>query len=136
MPETPQPVNQIYTKTTNSYIPIYDLHLIAGTVIDKNKTKGLVTVLTPTGVVNVKVYKNQFAGYDKQISEPKPEGGKRVIEKSWFTRGNLLMFQGIRRENDFILKKYKSSVYPVITKINIDNDGHVQYIYERAEVSE
>ncbi|MBO7421922.1 MAG: hypothetical protein J6T99_00860, partial [Oscillospiraceae bacterium] len=50
---------------------IYKISRIAGTVVDKNKDKGQVILLTPDGVVTVKVWKNQFAEMDKQITTSK-----------------------------------------------------------------
>ena len=80
---------------------------------------------TPDGVVNVKIWKNQFAKYDKQISEVGADGKKHVMEKSWFQRGNLLYIQGIRRGDSFIPKTYKGSLHRIpimkITKIDGKN---------------
>ena len=113
-------------------VKVYKLHHIIGTVINKDKLKNTVTLLTPTGVVNVKIYKNQFAIYDKQISEKDNDGTKHVLEKSWFTRGSKLMVQGIRRGNDFIPKKHKKSIYPIISKIiGVDEYGKLMMQYER-----
>ena len=118
-------------------VRIYTLKRIIGTVIDKSKMKNTVTLLTPTGVVNVKVYKNQYAGFDKQLSERGADGKKHVKEKSWFSRGSLLMVQGIRRGQDFIPKKRKDSFYPVISKIiGIHDDGTLEFQTERAVVEE
>ena len=116
-------------------VNIYRIHRIIGTVIDKNKLKNSISLLTPTGVVQVKIYKNQYALYDKQISKKDEDGKKHVIEKSWFQRGSMLMIQGIRRGDTFIPRKKKSSVYPVIAKIiDITPTGDLTYQYERAEV--
>ena len=60
-------------------------------VIDKDKNKSTVTLLTTTGVVTVKVWKNQFAKWDKQISARGDDGKKHVLEKSFFQRGNKLI---------------------------------------------
>ena len=118
-------------------VRVYTLKRIIGTVIDKSKMKNTVTLLTPTGVVNVKVYKNQYAGFDKQLSERGADGKKHVKEKSWFSRGSLLMVQGIRRGQDFIPKKRKDSFYPVISKIiGIHDDGTLEFQTERAVVEE
>ena len=87
--------------------------------------------------MNVKIYKNQYAIYDKQLSQRGDDGKKHVIEKSWFSRGTKLMVQGIRRGNDFIPKKKKQSIYPIISKITeIDEYGNLTFQYERAEVEE
>ena len=118
-------------------VRVYSLKRIIGTVIDKSKMKNTVTLLTPTGVVNVKIYKNQYAGYDKQLSERGMDGKKHVKEKSWFSRGTLLMVQGIRRGQDFIPKKRKDSFYPIISKITgIHDDGTLEFQTERVAIEE
>ena len=135
LPEVPI-VEQSFQTKDGSTINIYRLSIIAGTVIARDKNKNMVTLLTQYGVVNVKVYKNQFAMFDKQISCVDDEGNKKVIEKSWFSRGNLLMIQGFRRGQNFVPKKYKSSIYPVISKITKVNENvSVELQYERIEVS-
>lgn len=136
LPKKAIPSRWINTKKGDQ-IPIYDLQLIAGTVIDKNKLKNTITLLTPSGVVLVKLYKEQFTQFDKQISRVGEDGKKHVIEKSWFTKGTLLLVQGIRRDDNFILKKYKSSYYPVITKIDsVDDKGAPALIFSRMEEEE
>lgn len=107
-------------------IVLYKIYRIAGTVIDKDKNKSTVVLLTPTGVVNVKIWKNQFAKWDKQIFEKDADGAKHVIEKSWFTRGNKLIITGIRRDDTFVPKKYKNTQYPLFEKIlSLDSRGFV-----------
>lgn len=118
-------------------VRVYRLRRIIGTVIDKSKMKNTVTLLTPSGVVNVKIYKNQYAGFDKQLSERGADGKKHVKEKSWFSRGTLLMIQGIKRGSDFIPKKRKDSFYPIISKIvGINEDGTLELQTERVEITE
>ena len=90
-------------------IKIFKLSKICGTCIAKDKTKGHVTLLTPTGVVTVKFRKEYFSMFDKQISERCVDGVKHVIEKSWFNRGSMIVVQGIRSGDTFIPKKYASS---------------------------
>ena len=120
---------------TGNEIKVFRLRHIIGTVINKNKVKNTVTLLTPTGVVNVKVYKTQFALFDKQISQKQPDGTKKITEKSWFSRGSLLMVQGIRRGDSFVPKKRKDSFYPVISKITkVNPDGTLEFQTERTEV--
>ena len=126
-----------FTGNNGQEVKVYKLHKIIGTVIDKDKMHNTVTLLTPTGVVLVKIYKNQFALYDKQLSQRGEDGKKHVIEASWFKRGNKLMVQGIRRGDNFIPKKMKKSIFPVISKIiNVSDDGELTFQYERAEVVE
>lgn len=106
-------------------IPIFKLHRIIGTVLDRDKAKKTVTLLTPTGVVTVKVY-GVFQQYDKQISERGADGKKHVIEKSAFSRGNKLIITGIREEDCFIAKVYKSTPYHRIEIIeDIDENGRL-----------
>jgi DNA polymerase-3 subunit alpha len=127
LPEEPIIENSFTTKTGQT-IMIYRLSTIIGTVIDKDKVRNTVTLLTPTGVVTVRIYKNQYAIYDKQISEKGEDGKKHVIEKSWFTKGTMLMVQGIRRGDNFIPKKKKNSLYPIISKItNVSEDGELTF---------
>ena len=130
-------IDYSFTGKDGNEIRVYKLRRIIGTVIDKNKIKNTVTLLTPSGVVNVKVYKNQYAGFDKQLSEKGADGRKHVVEPSWFKRGTLLMIQGIRRGADFIPKKCRDSFYPVISKIiDIHEDGTLEFQTERVEVNE
>ena len=118
-------------------VMVFKLNKIIGTVIDKNKLKNTISLLTPTGVVQVKIYKNQYALFDKQLSQKDNDGHKHVIEKSWFSRGTMLMIQGIRRGDNFIPKKRKNSRFPVISKItSIDKYGNLTFQYDRAKVEE
>ena len=59
-------------------IKIFKLSKICGTCIAKDKNKGTATLLTPTGVVNVKMRKEYFSLFDKQISELGADGHKHV----------------------------------------------------------
>lgn len=136
--ETPQIANEFRTREGDA-IRMYEISRICGTVIDKDKNKSTVTLLTPTmQVVNVKVWKNQYAKWDRQLSRKNPDGTKTVIEKSFFARGNKLIITGIRRDDDFIPKKYKSTTYPLFEKIEeIDADGFItKSSTERAEVED
>ena len=118
-------------------VKVYKLFKIIGTVIDKDKNRNTITLLTPTGVVNVKIYKNQYAIYDKQLSQKDENGRKKVLEKSWFSRGTKLMIQGIRNGDNFIPKKKKNSIYPIIAKIlNVREDGTLEFQYERLSTEE
>lgn len=108
--------------------PRFELTRICGTVLDKDKNKHTVTLLTPTGVVTIKFYKGQFGFYDKQISEVDDETSKKtVLEKSWFGRGNKLLVTGYRREDQFVPKKYMDSAYRHTLQLitNIDEEGNL-----------
>lgn len=128
-------IDKTFETKDGKQIDIYEVNRIAGTVIDKNKTKGIVTLLTPSGVVTVKVWKTQFPIWDKQISRRDEDGTKHVIEKSWFTRGTKLIITGIKRDDTFIPKKYKTTTHPLFEKVEeIDENGYiVKSVTERME---
>ena len=58
--------------------------------------------MTTDGVVLVRFRKEMFAAFDKQLSEKREDGTKKIVEKSWFNKGNKLMITGFRREDQFI----------------------------------
>ena len=136
--EEPQVERQFFTKD-GSEITMFEISRIAGTVIDKDKNKSEIILLTTNGVVTVKVWKNQYAKWDKQISERGEDGKKHVVEKSFFSKGTKLIITGIRRGDNFIPKKYKSTEYPLFEKIiSLSEDGStiIDFAIERAEVEE
>lgn len=128
-------IEKVITFKNGTKVPIFELWRIVGTVIDKNKLKNTVTLSTPFGVVEVKIYKAQFAKYDKQLSEKQPDGTKKIVEKSWFTRGNKLMFTGIRREANFVPKIYKSGnyQYPIQLIDEVLDNGDLKFKPMRGE---
>ena len=113
-------------------VPIFKLHRIAGTVLDRDKAKKTVQLLTPTGVVSVKIY-GAFEAYDKQISVKGPDGKKHVIEKSMFTRGNKIIVTGIRQEESFVAKVYKSTPWHRVEQIVDIKDNRLVIKTERAD---
>lgn len=120
-----------------SEITMYEINRIAGTIIDKDKNKSTITLLTTTGVVTVKVWKNQFAKWDKQISARDSGGKKHILEKSFFQRGTKIIITGIRRGDNFIPKKYKSTELPLFEKIEeIENGLITRSSTERLELEE
>ena len=126
LPEDPE-VDRSFVDKRGKIVNIFKLTKICGTCIAKNKDKGHVTLLTPEGVVTVKFRKEYFAMFDKQISELQPDGAKKVMEKSWFTRGSMIMVQGMRSGDMFISKKYASSGGHQLYKItSIDKDGDIK----------
>ena len=107
-----QPIIEGEFKRKGKTFPKYKLFKIIGTVLDKDKNRHMISLLTTNGVVNVKFYAGQYIHYSKNISEINQETGKKnTVEKAWFDRGNLLMISGIRRDDRFIPKKYVDSVY-------------------------
>lgn len=108
LPSVPE-VDRTFSAKDGKQIIMYKLYRIAGTVIDRDKAKSTVTLLTPRGVVTVKAY-GIFPQYDKQISKIGEDGKKKVIEKSMFSRGNKIIVVGMKRdEHTFFAKKYKST---------------------------
>ena len=130
LPQTPI-VDKTFKKG-NKIINMYKIFKICGTCIAKDKIKSSITLLTPTGVVEVKFRKEYFSLFDKQISQRQPNGTKKVMEKSWFNRGSMLMIQGIRNEDTFISKKYSSTPGHTLYKIDsIDDKGDIVLRSER-----
>ena len=95
----------------------------------------MVTLLTTDGVVTVKIFGDAFTHYDRQISEKGADGVKHVIEKSWLARGNKIIVTGIKRDENFICKKYKSTPHHLVELIeNIDENGYIQTRTERVSL--
>ena len=105
-------------------IPIYKLNRIIGTVLSKKDSRHMISLLTTDGVVSVKFSKDQYAKYKKQISQVQADGTKKIIEKSWFKRGTLLMLTGYRREDQFVVKTYANtgthSIYKITNVVGPD----------------
>ena len=134
LPEDPIVNYEFRSKETGQKIPLFKIVRIAGTVLDKDKNKKMVTLLTNDSVVTVKIFGDAFTHYDKQISEKRPDGTKKVIEKSWLSRGNKIIVTGIRREDNFIAKKYKNTPHHLVELItSIDDNGYIQTQKERIE---
>ena len=105
-------------------VPILKLFRICGTVLDRDKSKKTVTLLTTSGVVTVKIYGGVFAQYDKQISERGADGKKHVIEKSMFSRGNKIIVIGVRDGDAFRAKKYSRTPFHLVEQIvEVHDDG-------------
>ena len=115
LPEDPVVIG--FTKYKGLQYPKFQLDRIVGTVLDRDKNKHSVTILTPNGVVVLKFYGGQFSFYDKTISKDIGEADetgkvkKVILENGWFQRGNLIMVTGFRRGDIFKPKRYKNSIY-------------------------
>lgn len=123
-----EPVIESTRKWGERDVHIYKLSQIAGTVLGKNDTRHTITLSTPEGVVTVKYQGGQFSFYSKQVKK----GGK-VVDKSWFSRGNRLLVTGFRRGNQFVAKTYKHSISQHTTKLitDIEPSGDLYYRVER-----
>lgn len=108
-------------------VPKMVLHSIAGTVLVKDKKANIVVLSTPDGVIKVKIYKAQFAKYDKVTEDE--EGN--VIEDSFLDKGNHLLITGILRDEMFIPKVYKNTPQPPILKIVLDENNNFVGFNER-----
>lgn len=117
----------------NRDIPIYELVPIVGTVLGKNKTMGSLDLLTPEGeVILIKMNKEEFSNWDRQISETNADGSRTIIERSWFRRGNLLLVSGFRRGDQFIPKAYRNSnLQPLYLITDVSEDGELTLKSER-----
>ena len=113
-------------------IKLFKLHQICGTCIAKNKVKSTVTLLTTHGVVEVKFRKEYFSLFDKQISVRQPDGTKKIMEKSWFNRGNMIVVMGIRSGDNFIVKKYATTNGHQLYKIDqVINGNSIRLTHDR-----
>lgn len=112
-------------------IPKMKLYTIAGTVIDRDKVKGLVTVQTPDGVVNIKCYKDLYAIYAQNISEVDENGNKEIEEESFFEKGVHLLVTGIQRGATFTPKVYKNTGRKSIMRIIVDENGNFFELEEK-----
>ena len=129
LPSEPQ-VDYFFKRGGNK-IPIYKLHRIIGTVIGKNDNKSTVTLLTTTGVTTVKFSREYYAMFKKQISQVGADGKKHVVEKSWFTRGTMIMVTGFRRDDMFVGKTYAATKGHQLYKITKVVDGDIVLQHER-----
>ena len=130
-----EPIVTGFTHHAGKQHPRFRLSRIAGTVLDRDRNKHTVTLLTQDGVVTVKFYGGQFSFYDKTISMIDEQTGKKVVvEDGWFKRGNLLTISGFRRQNRFSAKRYANSIYQhaVCKILNVCEDGTLELQTERA----
>lgn len=125
LPEEPE-IERVF-EIKGKRVPIFKIHRIYGTVLDRDKMKKLVTLLTPDGVVTVKIFGEVFNIYDRQISEKGVDGKKHVKEKSTFARGNKIVVCGIRDGDSFRAKKYKTTPYHLCELIEeVYPDGKIK----------
>ena len=132
LPEEPE-VDYLF-KRNGREIPIYKTCRIAGTVIAKEDNKKCISLLTPDNqVVTVKFNQDQYAHYNRRISEVQLDGTKKVMEESFFQKGTLVIVNGYRRGDMFVVKRYKKTPSHSFYKItNIDpNTGLLSMTYQR-----
>ena len=141
LPEEPEVIDYWERKDKKTgevvSIPKFKISQVCGTVLDRNKTKHIVTLLTEYGVVNAKFVDGQFNHYDKRISIYDEEAGKnKVVEQSWFKRGTLLFIRGIRIGDQFKVKTYQNGLYEhSVERIDkVYEDGIVLTTKERTRI--
>jgi len=141
LPEEPIVVG--FTKYKGLQYPKFQLDRIIGTVLDRDKNKHSVTILTPEGVVTLKFYSGQFSFYDKTISkdngiDDKGKTKKIILENGWFRRSELLLVTGFRRGDIFKPKRYRDSIYQhSISKIiEVKNNGNLILQNDRIQLVE
>ena len=108
-------------------IPKMKLFTIAGTVIDKDKVKGTVTIQCPNGVVNLKLYKELFSTFVAVDEETE--------QNSFFEKGTHLLVTGIQRGSTFIPKTYRNTGRKSILKINLDDNGDFVNLEEKSDLN-
>lgn len=97
-------------------VPRMHLYTVIGTVLNKNTTKGLVTVQTPDGILVLKLYKDLFAYYANETNGA-----------SFFEKGTNLLITGISRGAVFIPKVYKNMNRKSLVKIVIHSNGQITF---------
>lgn len=115
--------------------PIFQLSIIAGTVVDKDANKHIIYLSTQDGVVTVKYNKGTFMHYDKTVVDMS-SGEKVVLDNSWFKRGTKLVIVGRRREGEFVPKVYKDTPYAHTTMKILDfNSEEINIQSEKRRVN-
>lgn len=119
-------------------VPKYTISRIAGTILNADNLHSTVTLLTVYGVVNVKFPKNTYAFYNRRLSQViNDKGDKRIIENSWFKRGNLIVVAGFRRgEDSFVPRTYNDSVWQHTVNLihSVNPDGTLDLRLERTKI--
>ncbi len=108
----------------NKRIPIMKLSTIAGTVIDKDKVKGIVTLSTTKGVIDVKFYKALYSKFIHESDLDEEDENYKPNEENFFEKGTHLIITGMKRGNAFIPKRYKNTPTLMVYKIILDENGN------------
>jgi len=113
-------------KDYSSKRPKIKVDLIGGTVVEKNKSKHLIYLLTQYGLVVVNYSKALYNYYDEKIVEIKDKE-KIILDISWFERGTKIVIVGYRKNDQFIPRKIGSLYNHTTYKIG-------NYNFEKIEV--
>ena len=131
LPENP--LQRQFEKDGITYNTIDNLCGVAGTVVNADNIKHIVSLLTPYGVVNVKMYGDLYNKYKARLSKIDSSNKKILLDESWFKRGTKLLVYGYRRENSFVAKNIKINGYPrcVCLIEQVNSDGTLQIRFNR-----
>ena len=131
LPENPEIERKF--KRNGVDIPLFKTCRIIGTVVAKEDNKSCISLLTPeSGVVTVKMSREYYARINRQISEVQVDGHKKVMEKGWTSKGNLLMVNGFKRSGMFFTKTYKHTKSHQVYHIDkINDDGTLEVTHCR-----
>ena len=116
-----------YWTIKGEQVPKLNLKTIVGTVLIKNKKQSIITLSTPDGIIKVKCYKQQFAKYDKVITDEEEE----IIQDSFFEKGTHLKITGILRDSMMIPKVYKKNGVEPIERIVLNSEGVFNYLEDK-----
>lgn len=108
-------------------IPKMKLSTISGTVIDKDKTKSIVTLATKESVVDVKFYKQQFAKFAHESNLDEDDENYKPNEENFLEKGTHLVITGIKRGDMFIPKVYKNTGIQSILKAIVKDGQFVEF---------
>lgn len=114
-----------YWKIKGKEIPELQLHTIIGVVIDKEKIKNMVTLSTPEGVINVKMYKQQYSLLIHETAGQLDEDDEDYIpdQENFLEKGTALAITGVLRGDTFSPKTYKKTNLDPVMRI-IFEDGN------------
>lgn len=110
---------KVIGKTKKGY-NIYKEYCIAGTVIDNNPNKNTITLITPNGVIDLKVYTYKYYNEKvmKEIVNPNNNKKEKVcIDPSWCQKGTNLVAIGFERNGSFYCSHKNHIVNHSLVKI-------------------
>lgn len=112
------PKEPVITRISNNGFKSYRPSIIMGTVIDKDKKKGITYIIASDGsVVNVRLGKKRYGDYNQKVMQGVGEE-RKCIDDTWFKRGTKLICVGYRRGNDFVINKNGSGLEYPLMKVN------------------
>lgn len=114
-------------------IPKMYLYVLKGTVIEKNKQKSSFTLAVPDGVIEVKVFKQQYAKLVHESDLDEDDEDYMPNEENFLEKGTHLLVIGIKRGDMFLPKTYKRTGYAPISKIVLDEEGNFKDLIAKEE---